>query len=154
MACTAAHTTILLDSEPSQFILPDLISDCRYPLRLNPHCGSVSRASEQWFLNETRLAEPKLTKFMGLQAGELIAACCPDADAFHLRVGSDFMNWLFNADDWLDEFDVDSTREMQECCISAFRDPINFQTEKLSGKICKSCVNSYTSFLLPFSNYP
>ncbi|KAJ8594981.1 terpenoid synthase, partial [Rhizopogon salebrosus TDB-379] len=126
------------DSEPAGFVLPDLVSDCHYPLRLNPHCYPVSHASEQWLLNGARLAEPRVTKFMGLHAGELTAACYPDADAFHLRVCSDFLNWLFNMDDWLDEFDVDGTREMRECCIAAFRDPVNFQTDKLGGKMCKS----------------
>ncbi|KAJ8597532.1 terpenoid synthase [Rhizopogon salebrosus TDB-379] len=138
MAPTATYTTTTLDSEPTGFVLPDLVSDCHYPLRLNPHCYPVSRASEQWLLNGARLVEPKITKLMGLHAGELTAACYPDADAFHLRVCSDFLNWLFNMDDWLDEFDVDGTREMRECCIAAFRDPVNFQTDKLGGKMCKS----------------
>jgi hypothetical protein len=81
---------------------------------------------------------------MGLHAGELAAACYPDADAFHLRVCSDFLNWLFNMDHWMDEFDVESTWGMRECCISAFHDPVNFQTEKLAGKMCKSCVDLFT----------
>ncbi|KAG2031237.1 isoprenoid synthase domain-containing protein [Suillus americanus] len=125
------------------FILPDLVNDCHYPLRLNPNSYPVSRASEQWLIQGARLAEPKLTEFMGLQAGELTAACYPDADAFRLRVCSDFLNWLFNMDDWLDEFDVDGTWGIRECCLSAFRDPINSQTEKLSGKMCKSYFSRF-----------
>jgi hypothetical protein len=136
----ATHTSIHSDFETTRFFLPDLVSDCHYPLRLNPDCYPVSRASEQWLLDGARLAEPKATAFMGLHAGELAAACYPDADAFHLRVCSDFLNWLFNMDDWLDEFDVDSTLGMRECCMSAFRDPINFQTEKHGGEMCKSYV--------------
>ena len=122
------------------FILPDLVSDCHYPLLLSPHCYNVARASEKWLLQGARLVEPRVTKFMGLKAGELTAACYPDADEFHLRVCSDFMNWLFNMDDWLDEFDVTDTWGMRECCIGAFRDPINFETNKLGGLMSKSCV--------------
>ncbi|KAG2145306.1 isoprenoid synthase domain-containing protein [Suillus bovinus] len=140
---TAAYTSTLSDKETARFILPDLVSDCHYPLRLNPDCYPVSRASEQWLLHGAHLAEPRVTKFMGLHAGELTAACYPDSDAFHLRVCSDFMNWLFNLDDWLDEFDTDDTWGMRECCISAFRDPINFQTEKLAGKMCKSYFSRF-----------
>lgn len=140
MPPTATYTSTRSDFETTRFILPDLISDCHYPLRLNPDCYPVSRASEQWLLDGACLAEPRVTKFMGLHAGELTAACYPDADAFHLRVCSDFINWLFNMDDWLDEFDADGTWGMRECCISAFRDPINSQTEKLAGKMCKSYV--------------
>ncbi|KAH7928123.1 terpenoid synthase [Leucogyrophana mollusca] len=123
---------------PTKFILPDLVTDCTYPLRLNPSCYKVARAAERWLLRGAHLSEARATKFMGLKAGELTAACYPDTDAFHLRVCSDFMNWLFNMDDWLDEFDVADTWGMRECCISAFRDPINFQTDKLGGKMSKS----------------
>ncbi|KAG2061081.1 terpenoid synthase [Suillus hirtellus] len=138
-----AYASTRSDFETTRFILPDLISDCHYPLRLNPDCHPVSRTSEQWLLDGAHLAEHRVTKFMGLHAGELTAACYPDADAFHLRVCSDFLNWLFNMDDWLDEFDVDGTWGMRECCISAFRDPINFQTEKLAGKMCKSYFSRF-----------
>ncbi|KAG2749955.1 terpenoid synthase [Suillus brevipes Sb2] len=143
MAPTATYTSTRSNFETARFILPDLVSDCHYPLRLNPDCYPVSRASEQWLLHGARLAEPRVTVFMGLHAGELTAACYPDADAFHLRVCSDFMNWLFNMDDWLDEFDVDSTWGMRECCISSFRDPINSQAETLGGKMCKSYFSRF-----------
>ncbi|KAF8442269.1 isoprenoid synthase domain-containing protein [Boletus edulis BED1] len=137
MSPTATYENVPRPS-PAGFILPDLVSDCHYPLFLSPHCYKVARASEQWLLQGARLVEPRVTKFMGLKAGELTAACYPDADEFHLRVCSDFMNWLFNMDDWLDEFDVTDTWGMRECCIGAFRDPINFQTDKLGGLMSKS----------------
>jgi hypothetical protein len=75
---------------------------------------------------------------MGLRAGELTAACYPDTDAFHLRVCADFMNYLFNLDDWLDEFDVIDTNGMADCCIAALRNPLTFETDKAAGKMSKS----------------
>ncbi|KAH7884778.1 isoprenoid synthase domain-containing protein [Phlebopus sp. FC_14] len=135
--------TLVPESSFPGLILPDLIMDCIYPLQLNPHCYTVARASEKWLLEGSRLVEPKVTKFMGLKAGELTAACYPNTDACHLRVCSDFMNWLFNMDDWLDEFDVEGTWGMRECCIGAFRDPIHFQTEKLAGQMCKSFFSRF-----------
>ncbi|KAG2031498.1 isoprenoid synthase domain-containing protein [Suillus americanus] len=143
MASPAANTFTLSNSEPTEFILPDLVSDIHYPLRLNPRYYPISRASEQWLLTGAHLTELEIITFMGLQAGELAAACFPDADAFHLRVCSDFLNWLFNMDDWMDEFDVDGTWGMRECCISAFRDPINSETEKLTAKMCKSYFSRF-----------
>jgi len=137
-----AATDITTHSD-SGFILPDLLSDCHYPLRLNPHCDPVSRASEQWLLNGARLTEPEITAFMGLHAGEFTAACYPDGDASHLRVCSDFVNWLFSIDDWMDGSDVDDTWGMRECCMSAFRDPINFHMEKRGAKMCKSYVDLF-----------
>ncbi|KAG1729370.1 isoprenoid synthase domain-containing protein [Suillus lakei] len=128
------------DSEPARFILPDFFSDYHYPLRLSPHCYPVSRASEEWLCNEARLVEPKITKYTGLRAGYFASVCYPDADAFHLKVCSDFLGWSFILDDWLeiDRFDVDDTSGVRDCCMSAFRDPINFQTETYTGKMCKS----------------
>ncbi|KAF8135132.1 isoprenoid synthase domain-containing protein [Boletus edulis] len=113
MSPTATYENVPRPS-PAGFILPDLVSDCHYPLFLSSHCYKVARASEQWLLQGARLVEPRVTKFM------------------------DFMNWLFNMDDWLDEFDVTDTWGMRECCIGAFRDPINFQTDKLGGLMSKS----------------
>ncbi|OAX40418.1 terpenoid synthase [Rhizopogon vinicolor AM-OR11-026] len=119
-------------------MLADLVSNCHYPLRLNPHHDAVSRVSEEWLLAGAHLAEPRITQFMGLHASKLAAACYPDADAFRLRVCTDFLNWLFIMDDWLERSDVDYILGMRERCISAFRDPINFRTEAPGVKMCKS----------------
>ena len=126
------------------FILPDLVSYCKYPLRVNPHGPEQSRASEQWLLGGTNHNERRRAAFLGLKAGYLTAACYPDADATCLRIMTDFMNYYFNIDDWTDEFDVDDTITMEECCIAAMRDPINFQTDKNVGILTKSyvCVNT------------
>lgn len=75
---------------------------------------------------------------MGLKAGELTAACYPDASPFHLRVCDDFMNWLFNLDDWLDEFTLEDTYGMAKCCIAAMRDPHSYATDKRAGLMAKS----------------
>ncbi|KAG0707378.1 isoprenoid synthase domain-containing protein [Suillus ampliporus] len=137
MTSAATYTTADSERKPLGFILPDLTSYCQYPLRQNFHCYLVSWASELWLLNEVHLVEPKITTFMSLHAGEFAAACYPDANAFHLRVYSDFTNWLFKIDDWMDEFDVDDTWRMREYYMSIFCDPISFHTEKL-GKMCQS----------------
>jgi hypothetical protein len=128
------------DKTPSYFTLPDFVSYCKYPLRANPHGPEQARASEQWLLEGTNHDDRKRAAFLGLKAGNLTMACYPDADATCLRVVTDFMNYLFNMDDWTDEFDVDDTITMEECCISAMRDPINFQTDKRAGILTKSYV--------------
>jgi hypothetical protein len=127
-------------SGPQKYILPDLIADCVYPLRVNRHCYEVARASERWLLEGANHSPKKAKAFMGLRAGELTAACYPDANAFHLRVCTDFMNYLFNLDDWLDEFDVKDTNGMAACCLNALRNPHTFQTDKAAGKMSMSCV--------------
>lgn len=126
------------EDSPTGFILPDLVASCAYPLRMNQNCDAVARESEGWLLEAANHDTRRRTKFMGLKAGQLTASCYPDADRFHLRVCDDFMNYLFNLDDWLDEFDPDDTHGLAHCCISAMRDPINFQTEKRAGIMTKS----------------
>ncbi|KAG1868648.1 isoprenoid synthase domain-containing protein [Suillus subluteus] len=138
---TVAHTTTP-DCEPSQFILPDLINDCHYALRKNPHCYAVSRASDQWLIDVARLTGHELREYTEMDSGTFVAFLYPDADAFHLRVCCDFINWIFLIDDWMENGVVDA-REARECCISAFRDPINFETEQLGAKMCKSFFSRF-----------
>ncbi|KAF9237782.1 isoprenoid synthase domain-containing protein [Melanogaster broomeanus] len=145
MSSTATNTPIRPSEPlPASFVLPDPVTDCPYPLHINPHYHDVARASEQWLLEGARLVEPHATKFMGLKAGTLCAFTFPSADASHLRVCTDFMNWFFDMDDWLEEFDVDDTWGMRDCCIAAFRDPVDFQTEKLGVKMAKSFFGRFT----------
>lgn len=125
-------------AEPTQFILPDLVSHCTYPLSVNDNCYLVARSSEKWLLKGANHKPRRAAKFMGLKAGELTAACYPEADEFSLRVCVDFMNWLFNMDDWLDEFDVGGTVGMRECVMGAMKDPFNFKTDKAAGKLAQS----------------
>ncbi|KAG1725838.1 isoprenoid synthase domain-containing protein [Suillus lakei] len=139
---TATHTSTRVDSEPSTFIFPNLLDDFQYPLRQNPHCDPVSRASEQWLLNGARLVEPESTAFLQMDAGALTAACYPDADALHFRVCVDFLNFIFTIDDWM-EFGIIDARGARESCISALRDPINFHTEELAAKMCKSYFSRF-----------
>jgi len=143
MAPAATSMIAHPDSEPKVFILPDLISNCHYPLRKNPHCYLVSRASEKWLIDGLRLVEPRSTQVIGFRIGELAAACNPDADAFRLEVYSDYLSWVFTMDDWLEQSDVDYILRMRQCCMSAFRDPINFETENFGGKLCKSYFSRF-----------
>ncbi|KAJ2934699.1 hypothetical protein H1R20_g2413, partial [Candolleomyces eurysporus] len=132
------------DTLPASFILPDLVSHCPFPLRLNRHCYDAARASEKWLLGGANLSPARAAKFMGLKAGELTAACYPDAEPFQLRVCDDFMNYLFNLDDWLDEFDqLTDTYGMANCCIAAMGDPFNFQTDKRAGLMTKSFFSRF-----------
>ncbi|KAK7461847.1 hypothetical protein VKT23_008277 [Stygiomarasmius scandens] len=121
----------------SYFVLPDLVSHCPYPLRINPHCSKIAYQSEQWLLAHANHTEKKRKAFLGLKAGELTAACYSRVEPYQLRVCDDFMNFLFNLDDWLDEFDVEGTFGMAECCIGVMHDPVGFQTDKRAGMMTK-----------------
>lgn len=145
MASTATCTTTCSDSEPTEFIIPDFFSDFRYPMRLNPHCDVVSRACEEWLCSEAHLVEPRKTKYTSLLPGYFASSCYPDADAFHLQVCADFLGWSFTVDDWLEieRSDVNDAWGIRDCCMSAYRDPVNFQTDRYTGKMCKSFFGRY-----------
>ncbi|KAG1827445.1 isoprenoid synthase domain-containing protein [Suillus subaureus] len=134
--------TITPDSEPSQFILPDLTSDCHYPLRKSPHCYAISRASDRWLADVAQLVEPEIRGYLDMDTGALAAACYPDADAFHLQVCVESINWAFIIDDWMESGIIDA-RGALESCISALRDPINFDTEQVDAKMCKSYFSRF-----------
>ncbi|KAG2031502.1 isoprenoid synthase domain-containing protein [Suillus americanus] len=138
---TVTHTTTP-DSEPSQFILPDLINDCHYPLQKNPNCYPISRASDQWLTDVAQLVEPEIRGYLDMDTGALAAVCYPGADAFHLQVCVESINWAFIMDDRM-ECGVIDGRKALESCISALRDPINFDTEQLGAKMCKSFFSRF-----------
>lgn len=127
-----------MSCKPRKFVLPDLVSHCTYPLRVSPHSFPVSRASEKWLLSGANFTDPNRTAaFMGLKAGELTAMCYPDADADRLRVCSDFMNFLFNLDDWSDEFDARGTYGLGDCVMKTLRHPDTYKSDKMVGKMAR-----------------
>ncbi|KAI0749320.1 terpenoid synthase [Daedaleopsis nitida] len=129
-------------SSPS-FALPDLLSDCPYPLRCNAHCEAVARASEAWMLADANFSPRRRDAFLGLLAGELAAACYPDTDAPRLRVAADFLNFLFTLDDWSDEFSAEDTYGLAECVMRALWDPEGFATDKAAGRLAKSFFSRF-----------
>ncbi|KAI0076176.1 terpenoid synthase [Panus rudis PR-1116 ss-1] len=133
----------ICDSQPTSFVLPDLVGHCTYPLHLNPHWDAVSRRSEQWLLKEANFSITKRETFMGLKAGELTSACYPSCDEYHLQVASDFMSYLFTLDDWSDEFDENDTNGLAKCVMGALRDPYGFETDKAPGILAKDFFARY-----------
>lgn len=83
--------------KPASFILPDLVSHCKYKLEYNIHGDEVAKQSVNWLdTNCPDLNSKQRRALYGLQAGELTAYCYNTADKERLRVVSDFMNYLFH----------------------------------------------------------
>ncbi|KAG2031494.1 isoprenoid synthase domain-containing protein [Suillus americanus] len=141
MISSVTHKTTP-DSEPSQFILPDLTNDCHYTLRENPHRHAVSRASDKWLSDVAQLVEPEIRGYVDMDTGAFAAVCYPDADPFHLQVCNEFFNLIFVIDDWM-EYGVVDVQETHESCMRMLRDPINSDTEVLSAKMYKSIFSRF-----------
>ena len=133
----------------STFTLPDLVSHCPYPLRINPLCDTVTRNSEAWILTEAKYTPEKKKKFLDTVAGILTAYCYPDADAFHLQVSSDYLTWLFCFDDWSDEFDETDAYSLADCIMACLRDPDGFETDKTAGRLTKRYATQSFFFNFP-----
>ncbi|KAF5359149.1 hypothetical protein D9756_002983 [Leucocoprinus leucothites] len=126
---------------PPFYLLPDLVADCPYLPDRSPHQKTVSPASDEWFLHHAHYDATKTAKLYGLKAGNLTAACYPTADEFHLRAVADYLNWLFNMDDWMDDLGEKATERMKEVCMDAMREPETYVTDKKGGIMTK-CYTS------------
>ena len=82
---------------PANFILPDLVSHCKFDLTYHPNGDEIAQQSVDWLDSGCPDLNPKQRKALrGLQAGELTAFCYNTCPPEKLRVVSDFMNYLFH----------------------------------------------------------
>ncbi|KAI0820240.1 terpenoid synthase [Trametes gibbosa] len=107
-------------SQPTHFILPDLVSHCDFPLSYHPDGDAVAAESVRW-LDEgcPELSAKARTALYGLQAGELTAYCYPACTTERLRVVSDFMNYLFHLDNISDGMMHKGTEELSDVVMNA-----------------------------------
>ncbi len=82
---------------PSTFILPDLVSHCKFALTYHVNGDEIAKQSVDWLdfgCPDLNVKQRKALR--GLQAGELTAFCYNTCPSERLRVVSDFMNYLFH----------------------------------------------------------
>src|ERR1700722_7428816 len=137
---TAKVMSASMRDNTNQITLPDLVSHCTFPLRLNPFCEPVASKSEAWMIDGANFSDQRCRKFRGLKAGLLTAMCYPDCGEEGLRVVSDFMNYLFNLDDWTEEFDALSTRRIAGRVMDVLYHTETNTTESIPGKMAKRRV--------------
>ena len=83
--------------KPESFILPDLVSHCKFALTYHIDGDEVANQSVNWLDSSCPDLNAKQRRALhGLQAGELTAYCYYTAPKERLRVISDFMNYLFH----------------------------------------------------------
>ncbi|OJT10931.1 Alpha-muurolene synthase [Trametes pubescens] len=107
-------------SQPTEFILPDLVSHCTFPLTYHPDGDAVAAESIRWLDEGCPELSPKArTALYGLQAGELTAYCYPHCSAPRLRVVSDFMTYLFHLDNISDGMMHSGTEALSDVVMNA-----------------------------------
>ena len=79
------------------FILPDLISQCKFPLRYHPQGDEVAKESAEWLdARCPRLNLRQRDAMYGLQGGVLAAYSYTTGPKDRLRVIADYINYLFH----------------------------------------------------------
>ncbi|OBZ69189.1 Alpha-muurolene synthase [Grifola frondosa] len=107
-------------SSPDQFILPDLIGHCHFPLAYHPDGDTIVRSSAQWLDHGCpELTPKKRAALYALKAGELSAYCYPHCNDERLRVVSDFMHYLFHLDDISDGLMWKGTEKLSDVVMNA-----------------------------------
>ena len=87
----------------TKVLIPDLVSHCQFPLRINSHRNQAIEECEDWLFRGGNLSEAKRRAYHGLKAGLLTTMCYPNAAYPQLRANCDFMNWLFHMDNISDD---------------------------------------------------
>ncbi|KAF9479291.1 terpenoid synthase [Pholiota conissans] len=105
---------------PTSFILPDLVSHCKFPLSYHPNGDEIAQQSVNWLdSNCPDLNAKQRRALRGLQAGELTAYCYHTASPERLRVVSDFMNYLFHLDNISDGMMTRDTDALADVVMNA-----------------------------------
>ncbi|KAF7440249.1 Alpha-muurolene synthase [Pleurotus ostreatus] len=120
---------------PSSFILPDLVSHCKFPLTYHPQGDAIALESVTWLDRLCPDLSPKARKALwGLQAGELTAYCYPSCSPDRLRVVSDFMNYLFHLDNISDGMMTRETDVLADSVMNALWHPEEYRPTRSPGK--------------------
>lgn len=134
--------TQLVSETTWTFLLPDLLTICPYPLRVNPYLDDILRDVDKWLVEVGGLSDDRLEKSKAAKTALLGATFYADADAARLRVCADFLAWFVHVDDRFDDYDLRDARVLWQTCMRVFRDP-NLQTEKSSALMVKSFFDRF-----------
>jgi len=120
---------------PDSFILPDLVSHCKFPLYRQPNADVLAAASDRWLdLNCPELTPKKREAVYTLKAGILTAQCYPFADDEHMRVVADFLVYLFHLDNISDVMVTKGTEQLADLVMNAHWIPETYIPTKTPGK--------------------
>ncbi|KAG5723434.1 Germacradienol/germacrene D synthase [Termitomyces sp. T112] len=107
-------------SQPTSFILPDLLSHCTYPLIYHPDGDEIAKQSVEWLeSNCPDLSAKGRHALHGLKAGELTAFCYNNTTPERLRIASDFLTYLFHLDDISDGMMTRETGVLSDVVMNA-----------------------------------
>ena len=123
-------------TKSSKFKIPDLVSDCPFELRRNPHEVEAGSHSDAWVYSQGGLSAKKLVLLRGLKCGLLTSMTYPDCPENELRVCCDFLSFLFHLDDLSDDMDKRGAQSMRKMVIGSMCDPM-FEASAKVGRMAR-----------------
>ncbi|KAJ3793697.1 isoprenoid synthase domain-containing protein [Lentinula aff. detonsa] len=121
---------------PTKFILPDLVSDCPYPLHINRHRKQVTTETKRWLFKGDNMESKIRVKYHGLKCGTLSAMVYPKAAYPQLRVCNDFLTYLFHLDNLSDDMDNRGTMTTADVVMNSLYHPGQYQSPRI-GKMTR-----------------
>lgn len=161
---TSAMSTTFVGFSPTKIILPDLVSHCAFPIKVNRHRKQAGAASKKWLFRGDNLTLKKRRAFHGLKAGLLTSMCYPDAGYPQLRVCCDFMNCkcmatrnvrhiysmdsirvadLFHLDNLSDDMDTTGTQSTADVVMNSLYHPNTYYSSSRVGRMTKEYAKHF-----------
>ncbi|KAL0569394.1 Alpha-muurolene synthase [Marasmius crinis-equi] len=118
-----------------EFLLPDLVSHCDFPLVYHPEGDAVAADSVRWMDENCPMLNEKRRKALyGLQAGELTAFCYNYTTPDRLRVVADFLTYLFHLDNISDGMMTGDTHLLGDLVMNALWDTKSYRPTHQKGR--------------------
>ncbi|KZT04734.1 terpenoid synthase [Laetiporus sulphureus 93-53] len=97
----------------------DIMKLVPFPIRLSPYTRYTSADSDAFITASANFTEKQRT-----------------------IVSTDFLNFVFNLDDWTDEFDATEMEGLQEAVMNTMRYPENFHSDTVTARITRSMLKT------------
>jgi len=133
----------------TKIILPDLVSHCKFDIRVNRHRKQITSETKRWLFKGDNLKGKKRDAFHGLKAGLLSAICYPDAGCPQLRLVNDFLTYLFHLDNLSDDMDNRGTRATADVVLNSLYHPYTSRSQARVGKMTREYVKKIRSSITP-----
>ncbi|TDL18758.1 terpenoid synthase [Rickenella mellea] len=129
--------TLRPSASEDSFILPDLVSHCKFPLSISPYSKKVGTTSHSWLVRGGNLSIKKEKANLGLKGGLLTAMTYPDAPRHELRVCCDFLTYLFHLDNISDCMDDEGANRTADVVMNSLYHSRTYHTSSRVGKMTK-----------------
>lgn len=122
--------------KPTKILIPDLVSDCPFSLRLNPGGANAGASSDAWLAALGGFGSKQRVRLHGLKCGLLSAMTYPYAPAYQLRTVCDFLSYLFHLDDLSDGMDKIGALGTRKVVLASMCDP-TFDSGTRMGRMAR-----------------